>query len=167
MQFRHYPAERLMIASITSRLTSDENILRRWLMQRIIDHGTPFKLDGEEIENSGPPDARSLMKGLLDKRAIVVDADNNVNFVYPVSALPTHHKVRLDDGRSFSAMCAIDALGAAFTFNRNSRVESKCSECGQPLFVAVENGEIAELSPETAHVLHVDLNKADNWAGSC
>lgn len=165
MRFRYYPVERLMIESIASRLTSAENDLRMWLMQYTINNGAPYNIKTDAAAELR--DVPTLVHGLARKRAIVLDANGNVNFIYPVSALPTHHRVHLKDGRSFSAMCAIDALGAAFTFKQDIKVESRCSECGEPIHVEVKDGRIAHHYPDSTHVLHVDLNKADNWAGSC
>lgn len=164
MQFRYYAAERLMIESIASRLTSPENAFRMWLMEYTINKGAPYNVNnGAGMESLDVP---ALISGLARKRAIVLDASGNVNFIYPVSAQPTHHKVHLRDGRAFSAMCAIDALGTAFTFKQDIKVESMCSECGESIHVEIEDGRIAKLCPDTAHALHVDLNRVDNWAGS-
>lgn len=165
MQFRHYPPERLRIESIASRLTSAESAFRMWLMEYTIDSGIPHNINNNT--GAGSFDAGSLVQSLAGKRAIILDPDGNVNFIYPVSALPTHHKVTLSDGRTFCAMCAVDAMGAAFTFQQDIRVESMCSECGEPVHVKIENGRIAEFRPDALCVLHVDLNKVDNWAGSC
>ena len=165
MQFRHYPAERLRIESIASRLTPAESAFRMWLMECTINRGVPHNID--DCPGVEPFDAKPLVQSLVGKRAIVLDESGNVTFIYPVSALPTRHRVHLGDGRTFSAMCAIDALGSAFTFKQNTRVESSCSECGEPIHVEIENGQITALRPHTTHVLHVDLNRVDNWAGSC
>ena len=166
MQFRYYPAERLKIESIASRLTSSENALRMWLMEYTIHEGAPYNINSRAA-GMEPCGVGTLIRDLARKRAVVLDTSGNVNFIYPVSAPPTHHKVRLSDGRAFSAMCGIDALGAAFTFKQDTTVESVCSECGAPIHVEIKDRRIAKLCPDTAHVLHVDLNKVDNWAGSC
>jgi len=167
MHFKHYPAERLAIESIASRLTAAENAFRAWLMDYTIAHGAPFDFNGAHPEGMDAHGVPLMMDSLIGKKAVVVDADGRVNFIYPVSALPTHHRVFLKDGRSFNAMCAIDAMGAAFTFEQDIRVESKCSECGEKVFIEIEDGRIAHLSPDTTHALHVDLKRNDNWAGSC
>lgn len=167
MQFKHYSAERLKIESIASRLTPSENAFRLWLMDYTINEGAPYNIhDGAKMGRE-LRDLPALISSLAGKRAIVLDTNGNVSFVYPVSALPTNHKVTLSDGRAFFAMCAIDALGAAFTFQQDIDVDSACSECGQRIHVEIKDGLIAGLSPPTAHVLHVDLNKTSDWAGSC
>lgn len=167
MRYRFYPAERLEIVSIASKLAPEENAFRRWLMDYTIEHKRPFNLMNGTPQHPAKSNGNRLTGSLVEKRAAVVDADGNVNFIYPVSALPTNHVVRLADGRSFHAMCAIDALGTAFTFEQDVRIESKCSECGEALFASVEGGKIAALSHPGVHALHVDLNKVDNWATSC
>jgi hypothetical protein len=167
-EFKNYPAERLIIDSITSRLTGEERLLRLHLLDRIIEKGGPVSISSL-IRSAAPLqiETDSLIHSMMDKRIIVADEAGTINFAYPVSALPTNHKVALKDGRGFYAMCAVDAMGAAFTFKQDIGVDSICADCGQKISIAIEDEEIAELSPKSAHVLHVDLNNADNWAGSC
>lgn len=167
MNFTRYPAERLYIDSIVSRLTPPEKALRNWLMDYTISQGRPFNLDCAVLNAPFNDDGPDLVQSLLEKRAIVANGDGNLQFIYPVSALPTNHQVLLQDGRRFSAMCAIDSMGAAFTFRQDVRVESQCSECGERISVEVKGGKMAELQPGSLHILHVDLNKVRNWAASC
>jgi hypothetical protein len=154
------------IDSIASRLTDDENDLRMLLMARAIERGEP--LDVGNLVGAGllPPEARPLLERLVEKRVAVQDGEGNVNFVYPVSALATRHKVSLEDGRRFFAMCAVDAMGAAFTFEQNVEIESECSECGKQISVRIEEGRLAEAAPPDLRVLHVDLNKFEDWAAA-
>ena len=110
---------------------------------------------------------KALAKDMNDKNIFVADEEGNINFIYPVSALPTNHRVTLEDGRNFYAMCAIDSMGTAFTFKQNVHIESVCSQCGEKVVVDIKDQEIAYVEPDTLHVLHVDLNKSTNWADSC
>lgn len=167
-EFKNYPAERLSIDSISSRLTGEEKLLRLHLLDRIIEKCGPVSISSLQ-ENAAlrQLDTDALIRSMVDKRAIVPDRAGNINFAYPVSALPTKHKVSLRDGRGFYAMCAVDAMGAAFTFRQDVHVASVCAECGQDITVVIQNEKIVNLNPSGTHVLHVDLNKADNWAGSC
>ena len=98
---------------------------------------------------------------------MVVDDQGNVPFIYPVSALPTHHRVTLADGRTFSAMCAIDAMGATFTFGQDTVIHSKCSTCGEPVRLELRQGRIAQAAPADTHVLHMDLNQLTDWSAGC
>ncbi|MBW9158787.1 alkylmercury lyase family protein [Clostridium tagluense] len=170
--FRNYPSERLYIDSIYSRLSLIENEVRRLIMDYIIYNAIPFNTKETssiilEKLNISKEKFKQILDSLVSKNAMVMDEDNNVNFIYPVSAFNTNHKVHLSDGRVFSAMCAVDAMGSSFTFNQNIKINSKCSECGEDIFVEIKNGQLANYSPELTHVLHVDLNKNQNWSGNC
>jgi len=167
--FKHYSAEQLEIQSIASKLTPMENRFRLWLMNYTIDHGEPYCINApwpKEVLTLGI-DPMSTVKGLQEKNVLVLDDKEKVNFIYPVSALSTHHRVFLEDGREFCAMCAVDAMGTAFTFGQNVTIKSQCSQCCEEITVQIRDGRIVRLDPDTVHVLHVDLNKSNNWAGSC
>jgi hypothetical protein len=135
-------------------------------MARIIDRGGPLNVGDLIGAGAPPPEARSLTERLIEKRVAAQDEEGNVNFIYPVSALATRHKVSLGDGRRFFAMCAVDAMGTAFTFEQNVEIESECRECGKQISVRIENGRLAEVAPPDLRVLHVDLNKFENWAAA-
>lgn len=166
--FENYPEERLHIASITSRLDLMERKFRSILMERIIDAGRPIEArDLLQVSGFDIACVEALCNRMAAKRVIVRNHDGMVEFVYPVSALPTHHQVKLADGRSFYAMCAVDALGAAFTFGQDTTVSSKCSACGVPVSIEVTSEKVIAFEPPYLKVLHADLKQANNWAGSC
>lgn len=172
LSFKYYPVERLLIDSIDSRLNLTEKKIRRILINNVIKKGKPFNVDQISLSqlkdlNIGFKQYKRNIDSLLEKNVMVIDQDHNVNFIYPVSALPTNHKVTLADGREFCAMCAVDGMGTAFTFKQDISIKSKCSECGEEISVEIKNGKIAKSSPKEIHVLHVDLNKNQNWSGSC
>lgn len=104
---------------------------------------------------------------ILKRKNIFAFMDNKITFLYPVSAVPTNHKVKLADGREFFSMCAVDALGVSSMFHIDSEIFSVCSETGEHVYVKVCGGEIEEYFPKTLHVLHVDLTKENNWAAEC
>lgn len=171
MEFKHYPAERLKTASVYSRLNKDEKRVRFALMDFTIDRKRPYnyKLDDPQaLCNEMEPDyVTSCIASMIEKRAIVAGANADINFMYPVSALPTGHQVTLADGRTFSAMCAVDAMGTAFTFKQDVTVRSSCCVSKEPIEVVIRNGKAATVTPPTAHVLHVDLTDNLDWSGSC
>lgn len=172
MSFKYYPVEKLIIESIYSRLTKQENDIRINIMKYTIDNNKAYNLEEsyEEIQsriNINKYDLNQVIKNLIQKKALVVDENNNVNFIYPVSTLETNHKVKLEDESVFNAMCAVDAMGSSFTFKQDIEIQSKCSLCGEEIFVEIKNGEIVNLFPDSTHVLHVDLNKNQNWSGNC
>lgn len=117
-----------------------------------------LKLEKEYIENT--------LQYFIDKNIMVVDEDS-INFIYPVSALPTNHKVTLSDGRSFSAMCAIDAIGTSCTFNQDVRINSMCSVTGKEIEIFIKDEKIEYVNNPHLRVLHINLDKYSNWAASC
>ncbi len=153
--------------NIFSGLDPQEKRLRQALMNRIITLGKPLdEADIRCLPDFEEPCREGVLQRLVRKRVVVKNEDM-VLFVYPVSALPTPHRVSLHDGRSFHAMCSIDAMGAAFTFGQDVDITSRCSQCQGPVRVAIRDGGIEDLQPSEAHVLHVDLRESDDWSGSC
>ena len=112
------------IQNIHQKFNAPQNEIRLAIMNFIVDNHRPFSLkeDGytalKGITLSSAEDFCSITEVLCEKDGMVTDEEGNVNFIYPVSALPTNHHVTLADGREFCAMCAIDAIGSAFTFHR-------------------------------------------------
>lgn len=166
--FKGYPDERLRIASIHSQLSDDERALRRAIMEGIINAGAPVgPWDVRESTLLDDDRLAGAEQGLDEKGFIVRGAEGKVDFAYPVSGHPTAHLVVLADGRSFHPMCAIDGLGSAFTLEQDIILTSKCAKCGEPTRIEITDGTLASALPSTVHAVHADLNKADNWAGSC
>lgn len=168
MQFKHYPLERLLIESIDSRLSLEEKTVRKWLLDYTIRMEKPF-LSGDPVLQTAFPDINihDILNKLAEKNAVVRDEAGSINFLYPVSALPTNHQVTLADGRQFFSMCAVDSMGTAFTFQQDVSINSQCTQCGESIHVEIEAFKISQLAPESLRVLHVDLKNSDNWAGSC
>lgn len=167
--FKDYATDEILIDSLWSRMTPVEREFRLAVLDAIIDTGGPVGVDAvawDEEVHAGET-AAALWNSLVAKHVIVV-SDESVQFAYPVSALPTGHIVHLADGRSFSAMCAIDAMGAALTLGQDTRIEDTCSVCGQLITARVEGGALVAIEPPTAHAIHADLKgTGENWAASC
>lgn len=169
---KNYTNEQLAIDSIDSRFNKSQNRIRRFLMNYTINNGQSFNLKdltkiSNDIKGITEEEIKDVLEVLVNKNGIVVDEDKNVNFIYPVSGLPTNHKVKLANGSEFYAMCAIDAIGTAFTFKQDVDIASQCSHCGTEVKVSIRNGKIVSYNPLDLHILHVDLNKNSNWSGSC
>jgi len=163
--------EALNIKSIDGKLTTDEKKIRRFVMNSIIDDQQVFNIQQEKENLCNTVGVSTekyddIIERLIEKNVIAVD-DGNINFIYPVSGFPTNHKVTLADGRSFSAMCGIDAMGAAYVFKSSVTVDSCCAACGEPIKIEVTDGALEHYRPHEAQVLHVDLDKHDNWSGNC
>ena len=161
------------IQNIEQKFSKAENEVRLAVMNFIIDNKRPFniKADGRKalgnITLSTEENFGSIIDTLREGDGMVTDEEGNVNFIYPVSAMPTNHRVTLADGREFTAMCAIDAIGSAFTFHQDTEIHSKCSGCGEDIYIRVRDGKIVEHNPEGLHALTFVLSELSNWAGSC
>ena len=161
-----------MEQNMHKKFNERQNAVRLSVMNFIVDEGRPFNLDTDKevILNALSMSEQEFMdcvSVLRAKDGMVVSDANDVNFIYPVSALPTNHRVTLADGRSFTAMCAIDAMGAAFTFHQDTEVHSVSAVSGEPVFVKIVNEEVVEYSPKTLHALTFPADKVSDWAGSC
>lgn len=161
-----------MTQNIQKKFNEQQNALRLYIMECIIDWERPFHLE-EDAQKAlhalgiTMEEYEDAVKCLIEKDGMVIDEEKNVNFIYPVSALGTGHRVTLADGREFCAMCAIDAIGAAFTFHQDTEVHSSCAICEEPVFIKITDGKVESYSPETLHALTFPLGEIADWAGSC
>lgn len=110
---------------------------------------------------------KETLELFVKKNIMVVDDENYINFIYPVSAHQTMHRVKLADNREFNAMCAIDALGWRCTFNQDIDIRSNCYVTGNEISISIKDGKITSLNNPNLRVLHLNLNKHENWASSC
>ena len=147
------------IPNINALLSGQERQARLLLMDKIIMNGSPINFS-DFIDND-------LLHSLGSKGVFVRDTAGLISVVYPVSALPTPHKVKLKDGRSFYAICAIDSLGGVFAFTQDIVVTSSCSYCQKLVSVTIENGTISTFDPGGVFVTHTNLDGELNWAGTC
>ncbi len=157
--------------NVHEKFTRRENEVRLFIMNEIVSSGEMFDLESEKpgvLQELGMSEQeyREICETLIEKDGMVVDG-SKVQFIYPVSALETSHRVTLADGREFTAMCAIDAIGAAFTFHQDTEIHSVCAECGEPVHIRIKDGKIAEYTPKNVHALSFELGEFENWAGSC
>lgn len=163
--------EKIKEQNVHKKFTPRQNALRLYVMEQIINDGEFHIADGRE----GAMQALSMSKAEYDacmevlrfQDGLVTDEEENVTFIYPVSALPTKHHVRLADGRTLCANCAIDAIGVPFTLRQDAVIDSECAVCGEPIHIEIKDGKVISYSPETLHALTFPLAEITNWAGSC
>lgn len=153
------------------QLSDVQQQIRLSIMDMIIENKCSVSLDKVESElaESMNIDNR-VVKEVLDffiKDNIMVANDGHIDFIYPVSAHPTMHKVTLNDGRELNAMCAIDALGVSYTFNQDIKINSMCNVTGQEINIELKNNKIDKINNNKLRVLHINLEKYNNWAASC
>ncbi len=84
-------SENLSIPNINELLSARERQARLLLIEKIVTKGSPVKsAEFQDVDS---------LSTLCSKGVISLGEDGAVNVVYPVSALPTPHKVKLNDGR--------------------------------------------------------------------
>lgn len=142
--------------------TKKERMSRLFIIEKMIEEKGVLKLSKiAEI-------SREMILNLEEKGSIVLDEEKqNILFTYPVSGISTIHQITLEDGRSFSAMCAIDSLGSTGTFHQDVKISSQCSQSGEPIEIEIIDGKLYGENLEDIYTIHVDLNKMNNWAASC
>ena len=80
---------------------------------------------------------------LADAHALVLDADGSIVIANPFSGVPTAYTADAD-GRTWDANCAWDGLGILAALGRDGTVRTTCSDCGEPLVLAVRGRALAE-----------------------
>lgn len=145
--------------------------IRLSIMDLIIEKERPVKLNEvyEHLEKVADVDLNCIKDCIdlfVNKNIMVVD-NEEVNYIYPVSAHKTMHQVKLNDGREFSAMCAIDALGTACTFGQDIKITSMCNVTGKEINICVKKSKIHSTNNDDLRILHINLDKYENWATSC
>lgn len=76
--------------------------------------------------------------------------------MYPVSGVPTSHRVTTAGAKPVYSMCAVDALGIPFMLERDAVIESVDPTDGTPIRVEIRDG-VASWQPATAAVLTAAL----------
>lgn len=89
--------------------------------------------------------------------ALVLGAGDEIRMVNPFSAVETPFRVEAD-GRSWYANCAWDAFGIGAALHVDSRIETACADCGDPVRIAVTDAE-----PDDPTLLFHVLVPAGEW----
>lgn len=107
-----------------------------------------------------------VVNQFVDTNVMVAD-EENINFIFPVSGYETNHKITLQDGRKFNAMCAIDSIGTSYTFDQSIEINSACSSTGKEIYLKVDSGNVEYVNNPDLRVIHINLEKHSEWASSC
>jgi hypothetical protein len=78
--------------------------------------------------------------------AIVRDGKGTIVAAYPLSAIPTSHRIELDSLHPW-ANCAFDALAVPKMVGQNGVVQSRCGHCGAPTRIVVGGETVHESHP--------------------
>ncbi len=165
LEFENYTSKELYLEGRYRDLESRYQDIRLFIMESVIASKTSLKDIKGKLKDKYP-DIGDILTGMQKKGVFVAD-ENEVKFIYPVSALPTPHRVKRMDGNEFYSMCAIDSIGTYFTFHQDVEINSRCCETGEEVNLKLSNGKLVSYFPEDLHILHVDLNNHTNWAGDC
>lgn len=132
---------------------SPENTVREAVLRRLL-RGEPVDPPSlaAEIRFSTPAVAQAL--AALSASGAIYLADGAVTAAYPLSAVPTEHRVRLD-GATVYACCAIDALAVPAMANRAGTITSPCAHCSTGFTVALREDRVLSSEPESPVVFHV------------
>ncbi|MDQ3672288.1 MAG: alkylmercury lyase family protein [Actinomycetota bacterium] len=114
-----------------------------------------------EVGESADLSAGNVHSGwrrLHDAHALVLNsATAEIRMANPFSAVPTAYRVRAD-GRWWYANCAWDAFGICAALHTDGRIETSCSDCGEPI-----NVEVRERQPDDENLLFHCLLPASQW----
>jgi hypothetical protein len=90
---------------------------------------------------------------LIAADLIQTDEEGRLSVAYSFSGSPTRHRVAMKDGRSYHAMCAIDALGIPYMLGERAAVESREPASNRIILVKVDPGGEPTWEPDRAVVL--------------
>lgn len=129
-----------------------DQVLYRALLGALVDGTAPALTAAADDAGLTEVQARAALTRLADAELVAVDGDGHLLGVFPLSAVPTRHTVRLHDGRVLYAMCAVDALGVPAMLDQPGVVVSSDPITGQPVTITL-TADRAEADPPSAVVL--------------
>ncbi|MBA2811532.1 hypothetical protein E0500_030420 [Streptomyces sp. KM273126] len=94
-------------------------------------------------------------------------AGNQVEIAYPLSAVPSQHRVDIHNGPSLTAMCAIDALGVPLMSNAAATIVSHTPSTGQQIQVTRERDGHWHWEPATTVVVLATATCTGRIAYAC
>jgi len=113
-----------------------------------IERKRPLPLqEAVELIDAQNLDGNRLLKQLLRDNIIGGNKEGEVCYLYPLSMVETEHRVRLADGREFNAMCAMDSLGCAATFDMPVEVFSYCRDSGEAVYAKISSEKLEVINP--------------------
>ena len=82
----------------------------------------------------------------------------------PFSSLPTLYRISIDGTAHGYAQCGLEALAVSWLFpDREVRIESLCPDCGEPISLAMREGQLLSISPDGV-VAHINV-PVSKWRG--
>ena len=111
----------------------------------------PAASDLDSVTTGTGRGSQEVLASLHEVDAIRLAPDGQIAVVYPFSAVPTRHRVRIGDREDDYAMCAIDALGISSMVDQDTLITSVDVTSGQPITVVTRDGHTS-WEPATAVV---------------
>ena len=119
----------------------------------------PFEIIKQKLSNK----QQNNLNFLLKCGALTINSSGDLIGAYPLSPRPTQYKIILEELGKGYAMCAIDALGVAFTFNKRTIIETIDSATGDFLRMAI-NPDLSEQQPVNIFVQYKQVQSCCNAA---
>lgn len=92
--------------------------------------------------------------GRLDAAGILYLEDGIVRAAYPLSGVPTRHRLGIGEAPAY-ANCAFDALAISAMVDEPVRIESECAQCGEAVVVQMGGDRVLAAQPAAPVVLYV------------
>ena len=136
-----------------NKLNKNEQLLRMKLLKYEVDNFGPISMDVvekfmREDDYFSNITVEELMENLTSQSYMRTNKENKICYIYPISCEKTDYRVTLSDGKSFYAMCAIDAMGAVVTFHEPVIIDSVSKDTGEKIRVEVDKKGIVNASPD-------------------
>ena len=126
-------------------MTSDalDTRVRVHLYEDFVAHGRPPSVvETASALGLAEPEVADAYRRLEEARVIVLAPGTlNVWMANPLSAIPTPFRVETPKG-SYWGNCIWDALGIPAMLGTEGRVATSCPDCGEPMELHVEEGEV-------------------------
>lgn len=147
-------------------LNSDLYIARFALIDHVIENKKPLTIsEANTIISKSTINSKFILDEMIKENIIGLNSNNEISYLYPVSANPTGYKVFLEDGRWFYGMCAVDSLGCATTFKQNVTIEASCTDTAEPIKLEINflNDKLLNYCPEEDYF----VSYYDKWNDDC
>jgi hypothetical protein len=128
----------------------------------------PFGVEIAETANLSMSQVGVILTDLQSHDLLVMDnSAGAIVYAYPFAGHPTDHRVELS-GRELYAVCAVDALGVAGMFRKDTTIKSTCRTCGVRIEIGTaRNGKSLSYCRPVGSVVWYDLAYRQTAAESC
>lgn len=129
--------------SAQSEAAELDRLVRLYVYGRFLEDGLPPTVEQTAAALQATGAAVTLAyERLAEQRILVLEEDGRaIRMAMPFSAVETPFEVRAIE-RKWYANCAWDALGIPAMLNCDARIVTRCGDCGDPLTLAVMDGEV-------------------------